>query len=86
MKKISFFVLSLLLFSSVALWAQQLPDPHFEDWSSSFNGDAQPKYWHGSNVSQVGVKFTFLFKRDGRTGSCAYVGNREVGEIGRAHV
>ncbi|MBR1922718.1 MAG: hypothetical protein IJ838_03075 [Paludibacteraceae bacterium] len=82
MKKISFFVLSLLLFSNVALWAQQLPDPHFEDWSSSFNGDAQPKYWHGSNVSQVGVKFTFLFKRDGRTGSCAYVGNREVGAMG----
>ena len=62
--------------------AQQLPDPHFEDWSSKFNGDKQLKYWHGSNVSQFGFKFTFLFQKPGRTGSCAYVADRQIGAFG----
>lgn len=62
--------------------AQQLPDSHFEDWSSKFNGDKQLKYWHGSNVSQFGFKFTFLFQKPGRTGSCAYVADRQIGAFG----
>jgi hypothetical protein len=40
------------------------------------------KDWHGSNVTQVGLKFTFLFQKPGRTGSCAYVADREIGAIG----
>ena len=64
---------------SVNLFAQQLPDSHFENWSEKFNGDVQLKDWHGSNVSQVGAKFTFMFQKDGRTGYCAYVADRTIG-------
>ena len=71
-----------MFFAATTLQAQQLPDPHFEDWSDSFNGDAQPKYWHGSNVEQVGFKFTFLYQKDGRTGKCAYVADKKVGAFG----
>ena len=35
--------------------------------------------WHGSNVSQVGSKFTFMFQKQGRTGYCAYVADRSIG-------
>nr|MCR4664491.1 PCMD domain-containing protein [Paludibacteraceae bacterium] len=82
MKKINYFFLALLLLLSVGVAAQQLPDPHFEDWSDSFDGNVQPKDWHGSNVSQMGFKFTFLYQRDGRSGKCAYVTNQEVGAMG----
>ena len=76
------------LFSIVALWmavvavAQQLPDNHFENWSRVYNGDAQLADWYGSNVSQVGLKFTFMYQKPGRTGSCMYVADREIGAIG----
>ena len=83
MKKIFTKLTALcFLFAATTLQAQQLPDPHFEDWSDSFNGDAQPKYWHGSNVEQVGFKFTFLYQKDGRTGKCAYVADKKVGAFG----
>ena len=37
----------------------QLPDPHFEDWSgSAFDGNVQPKNWHGSNVEQSAIRVT----------------------------
>ena len=87
MKKIFTTLTALcLLFTATTLQAQQLPDPHFEDWSDSFNGDAQPKYWHGSNVEQVGFKFTFLYQKDGRSGKCAYVADKEVGALGITEV
>ena len=35
--------------------------------------------WHGSNVSQAGSKFTFMFQKQGRTGYCAYVTDRSIG-------
>lgn len=72
----------MALFVALTSYAQQLPDSHFEDWSRTYNGDAQLANWYGSNVSQVGMKFTFMFKRPGRTGSCAYVADREIGAIG----
>ena len=62
--------------------AQQLPDPHFENWTDKFNGDAQLKDWHGSNVSQAGLKFTLLYQKPGRTGNCAYVADKKVGAMG----
>lgn len=80
------FTALCMLFAATTLQAQQLPDPHFEDWSDSFNGDAQPKYWHGSNVEQVGFKFTFLYQKDGRSGKCAYVADKEVGAMGITEV
>lgn len=63
----------------VMVQAQQLPDPHFENWSDKFKGDAQLADWHGSNVSQVGSKFTFMYQKQGRTGFCAYVQDRSIG-------
>ena len=62
--------------------AQQLPDSHFENWSDEFNKDKQLVDWHGSNVSQVGLKFTFMYQKEGRTGYCAYVADKEVGALG----
>lgn len=62
----------------------QLPDPSFEDWSgSAFDGKIQPKYWHGSNVEQVGFKFNFTFKEAGHTGSASLmVKDMKVGAMG----
>lgn len=77
MKKI---VISCMLsaFSLCAL-AQQLPDSHFENWTDKFKNDVQLADWHGSNVNQVGSKFTFMFQKPGRTGYCAYVADRSIG-------
>ncbi len=80
MKK--FYVLALAFLAAAGICAQQLPDPHFENWSESFNGDAQLKDWHGSNVEQLSFKFTFLFQKTGRSGYCAYVADREIGALG----
>lgn len=82
MKRKKIVLLSLALFALTAVRAQQLPDPHFENWSEVYNKDAQLKDWHGSNVTQVGLKFTFMYQKQGRTGSCAYVADREIGAIG----
>ena len=82
MKK-SLVILSLMLgIMGLTVHAQQLPDSHFEDWSKTYNGDAQPAYWNGSNVTQVGLKFTFLHQKPGRSGYCLYVQDREVGALG----
>ena len=63
----------------VSAYAQQLPDNHFEDWSDRFKNDAQLVAWHGSNVNQIGSKFTFMYQKPGRTGFCAYVTDRSIG-------
>lgn len=81
MKKILFSILYFVL-CPLVLSAQQLPDPHFEDWSDRFNGEVQPAKWHGSNVSMVGFKFTFLNQKPGRTGNCVYIAGRSVGALG----
>lgn len=67
------------IFVILPTFAQQLPDPHFENWSDKFKSDVQLANWHGSNVSQVGSKFTFMFQKQGRTGYCAYVADRAIG-------
>lgn len=73
----------ILLFAAFGLFvqaqAQQLPDQHFENWSGKFKSDPQLVAWHGSNVSQAGSKFTFMFQKPGRTGYCAYVADRSIG-------
>lgn len=78
MKKILFSTLYVVLCPFV-LTAQQLPDPHFENWSDKFKSDVQLADWHGSNVSQVGSKFTFMFQCPGRSGFCARVTDRSIG-------
>ncbi len=77
MKK--FYVVLFAAMASVMVKGQQLPDPHFEDWTDVFNKDIQLADWHGSNVSQLGFKFTFLYQKPGRTGFCAYVADKEIG-------
>ena len=79
MKTKQMIVMALAVFAVTAMRAQQLPDPHFENWSEKFKGDAQLKDWHGSNVSQIGSKFTFMYQKQGRTGYCAYVADRAIG-------
>lgn len=87
MKQVFTKIMALcMLCFATTLQAQQLPDSHFEDWSDSFNGDAQLKNWHGSNVEQLGFKFTFMFQKDGRSGKCAYVADKEVGALGITEV
>ena len=72
----------------LALSAQQLPDPGFEDWSgSAFDGNVQPKYWHGSNVEQsalgMSFKFNFTHQEAGHTGKyCLMVQDQVVGAAG----
>lgn len=76
-------IIICLLAIAATAFAQQLPDPGFDNWSESFNGDTQLKNWHGSNVTQFGFKFTFMYKKDGRNGgSCAYIANKEIGAAG----
>lgn len=73
MRKISCFIFGLLGSVVMPLMAQQLPDPSFEDWSGAqFKNSIQPKYWHYSNVSQLGIaEFNFAQRVEGRTGSYA---------------
>ena len=78
MKK-KIMILGLLCMGFVTMQAQQLPDPHFEKWTDKFKNDPQLADWHGSNVNQVGSKFTFMFQKQGRTGYCAYVADRAIG-------
>ena len=77
-----FVVLSLVLGFVGALCAQQLPDSHFENWTKVYNGEPQLADWNGSNVTQVGLKFTFMYRKPGRSGYCAYVADRQVGALG----
>ena len=80
MKKI--LLILIIMPAVLGVQAHQLPDPHFENWSAVYNGDAQLADWNGSNVTQVGLKFTFMYQKPGRTGYCAYVQDREIGAIG----
>ncbi|MBR3408615.1 MAG: hypothetical protein IKG86_07215 [Paludibacteraceae bacterium] len=64
-------------------YAQQLPDPGFEDWTGAqFDGKEQPKYWNFSNVSQMGVDKNFAHKTTGRTGSALKIQDQFVGVLG----
>ncbi len=76
MRKV-FSIVALLV--AVSAVAKQLPDNHFENWSSKFKEDVQLVDWHGSNVTQIGLKFTFMYQKQGRTGYCAYVVDRLIG-------
>ena len=88
MKKFLLQVMVMLLaVTANAATDFQLPDPHFEDWSgSTFDGNIQPKNWHGSNVEQSAIgltfRFNFMFRETGRTGYCAMTKGLEVGAAG----
>ena len=62
----------------------QLTNSDFEDWSgAAFDGNAQPKGWNASNVTQFGFKFNFAHKEAGHTGSASMmVQDQDVGAAG----
>lgn len=78
--------LLLLLFLGLAgvTSAQQLPNSNFEAWGNSFDGNPQPSNWTGSNVTQVGMKFTLVYQStDAHTGSYSVkMADKEVGAMG----
>ncbi len=79
-----FATLAATLLLGGSVFAQQLPDPSFEDWSgAAFDGKIQPKYWHFSNVEQMGIKFNLAHQESGHTGNYALmVQCTEVGALG----
>lgn len=79
---VSTIILSWMI--STGLFAQQLPNAGFEDWSGEkYDNNIQPASWHASNVTQVGFKFTFGHQASGHTGNyCMQVGDQEVGAMG----
>ena len=87
MKKIYFkqiLLCSLIILSSAIGFAQQVPNPSFEDWGGEkFDGEIQPASWNASNVEQVGFKFNFANRAEGHTGSYSMmVQDQEVGAMG----
>ncbi len=70
------------------VYAQQLPNAGFEDWSgAAFDGNAQPAGWNVSNVTQFGFKFNFAHKEAGHTGSASMmVQDQSVGAAGISEV
>ncbi len=81
-----FLTIAVLVMSTLSLNAQQLPDPGFEDWSGAkFDGNIQPKSWHGSNVDQAKMKYNFTTRETGRSGYAAKVANTfcGLGSIGQ---
>lgn len=88
MKKIYSLVLSILCCTNFCIFAQQLPNADFEDWSAAaFNGNPQPANWNASNVTQFGFKFNFAHKEAGHTGSASMmVQDQSVGAMGITEV
>lgn len=87
MKKIYTFLVTLtllILACNNPIYAQQVPNPSFEDWSGEkFDGEIQPKDWYGSNISQAGINFNLTNREAGHTGSYSImVKDTEVGALG----
>ena len=87
MKKIYIKTLLLtifIVFGASTVFAQQLPNPGFEDWSGEkFDGNIQPASWNASNVNQAGFKFNFANQAAGHTGNYSMmVQDKEVGAMG----
>ena len=91
MKKIYIKNLLTILFivlSVSSVYAQQVPNPSFEDWSGAkFDGKEQPASWYASNIEQVGMKFNLTHKEAGHSGSYSMmVQDTEVGAMGITEV
>lgn len=73
-----------IVLGATVSFAQQLPNPGFEDWSGeTFDGNIQPASWNASNVSQVGFNFNFAFQEAGHTGKYSMmVKDMKVGAMG----
>ena len=71
----------------LTILAQQLPDPHFEDWTgATFDDSIQNEYWHASNVEMTALgmlfKFNFAHREVGRSGYCIMAQSQSVGVAG----
>ncbi len=67
-------VTSLIILSSAFTFAQQVPNPGFEDWSGAkFDGKIQPKDWYVSNISQKvlgsSINFNLTHQEAGHSGN-----------------
>lgn len=87
MKNFYFKTIFLSIFTILSIhstFAQQVPNPSFEDWNGEkFDGQIQPTSWFASNVSQVGFNFNFANREAGHTGSYSMmVQDTEVGAMG----
>ena len=78
----------LILLGSTSVFAQQVPNPSFEDWSGEkYDGNEQLKDWYASNVTQAGFKFNLAHKEAGHSGSYSMmVQDTEVGAMGITEV
>ena len=78
------FLVSILIVLAATANAQQLTNANFEDWSgAAFDGNAQPKGWFASNVTQFGFNFNFAHKEAGRNGGYSMmVQDQDVGAAG----
>ena len=88
MKRIYLAILVAVSSLYTTVYAQQLPNAGFEDWSgAAFDGNAQPAGWNVSNVTQFGFKFNFAHKEAGHTGSASMmVQDQSVGAAGITEV
>ncbi len=87
MRKFYFSLLLMLIglmVNSTTIYAQQVPNPSFEDWSGEkFDGNIQPKDWYVSNISQAGFNFNLANREGGHSGSYSLmVKDTEVGAVG----
>ena len=87
MKNFYFKTIFLSIFTILSIhstFAQQVPNPSFEDWNGAkFDGQIQPTSWFASNVSQVGFNFNFANREAGHTGSYSMmVKDTKVGAMG----
>lgn len=74
----------IFIFCTSSLYAQQVPNPGFEDWSGEkYDGKIQPKDWYASHVTQAGFKFNLTHRESGHSGSYSMmVQDTEVGAMG----
>lgn len=74
----------IFIFCTSSLYAQQVPNPGFEDWSGEkYDGEIQPKDWYASHVTQAGFKFNLTHRESGHSGSYSMmVQDTEVGAMG----
>lgn len=74
----------LMLTTASTVFAQQLPNPGFEDWSgATYNGEIQPASWNASNVTQFGLEFNFAHQEMGHTGNYSLrVQDTSIGALG----
>ncbi len=77
-------VCGAMILLPTAIFAQQLTNANFEDWSAAqFDGNPQPAGWNASNVTQFGFKFNFAHKETGHNGGyCMMVQDQDVGAAG----